>query len=80
MQLYSLSIYCIFPKAAPGQPGGARQKAKPIKGTRIVPSSSSSFSLSSLELSDTKVREPEKRALLGTASQFCPVAGLSRHL
>ena len=32
---------------------------------------SSSFSLWSLDLRDTKVYEPEIRALLGTASHFC---------
>ena len=39
-------------------------------------SSSSSSLLSSLELSDTKEYEPEIRALLGTASQFCEVVVL----
>jgi len=34
-------------------------------------SSSSALLLSSLELSDTQVYEPEIRALLGTASHFC---------
>ena len=33
--------------------------------------SSSSFLLSSLELSNTKVYEPQIRALLGTATHFC---------
>jgi len=33
----------------------------------------SSLSLSSLELSDTQVYEPSKRALLGTSSDFCEV-------
>jgi len=37
---------------------------------------SSSFLLSSLELSDTKVYEPQIRALLGTATQFCEVVVL----
>jgi len=32
--------------------------------------------LPSLELSDTKVYEPQTRALLGTASHFCEVAVL----
>ena len=36
-------------------------------------SSLSYLSLSSLELSDTKAYEPQIRALLGTASQFCEV-------
>jgi len=37
--------------------------------------SSSSLLLSSLELSDAKVYEPEMRALRGTASHFCvPIA------
>ena len=37
----------------------------------------SSLLLSSLELSDTKVYEPEIRARLGTAAYFCEVAVLS---
>jgi len=37
--------------------------------------SSSSLLLSSLELSDVKVYEPQIRALLGTASHFCEVVG-----
>ena len=36
----------------------------------------SSSLLSSLELSDTKVYEPQIRALLGTASHFCKVVVL----
>ena len=36
----------------------------------------SSVLLSSLELSDTKVYEPQTRALLGTASHFCEVVVL----
>ena len=40
--------------------------------------SSSSLLLSSLELSDAKVYEPQIRALLGTASQFW-VASPARH-
>ena len=39
----------------------------------VLVTSSSSLSLSSLELSDTKVYEPYIRALLGTASHFCEV-------
>ena len=38
--------------------------------------SSSSSLLSSLELSDTTIYEPEIRALLGTASHFCEVVVL----
>jgi len=38
--------------------------------------STSSLLLSSLELSDTKVYEPQIRALLGTASLFCEVVVL----
>jgi len=37
---------------------------------------SSSLLLSSLELSDTKVYEPELRALLGSAAHFCKVVDL----
>ena len=37
------------------------------------PVPSSSLLLSSLELRDAKVYEPEMRALLGTASHFCEV-------
>jgi len=37
---------------------------------------SSSLLLSSLQLSDAKVYEPEIRALLGTAAHFCEVAVL----
>jgi hypothetical protein len=40
-------------------------------------SSVSSFSLSSLELSNTKVYAPYIRALLGTASYFCRVVVLN---
>ena len=40
----------------------------------------SSFLLASLELSDTKVYEPEIRALLGTASHFCEVVVLELRL
>jgi len=36
----------------------------------------SSLLLSSLELSDTQVYEPQTRALLGTASHFCEVVVL----
>jgi len=39
-------------------------------------SSASSLLLSSLELSDTKVYEPEIRALLRTAAHFCKVGVL----
>ena len=38
--------------------------------------SSPSLLLSSLELSDTKVYEPQIRALLGTASHFCEIVVL----
>jgi len=38
--------------------------------------SSSSLLLSCLELSDTQVREPQIRALLGTALHFCKVVVL----
>ena len=38
--------------------------------------SSSSLLLSSLKLSDTKVYEPQIRALLGTASHYCEVVVL----
>jgi len=38
--------------------------------------SSSSLLLSSLELSDTKVYEPEIRTLLGTAAHFCKVVAM----
>jgi len=41
--------------------------------TRHAHPSSSSLLLSSLELSDTKVYEPQIRALLGTALHFCEV-------
>ena len=40
------------------------------------PTVSSSLLLSSLELSDTQVYEPQIRALLGTASHFCKVVVL----
>jgi len=41
-----------------------------------VPSCPPSLLLSSLELSDAHVYEPEIRALLGTASHFCEVVVL----
>jgi len=45
------------------------------------PPSSSSLLLSSLELRDTKVYEPEIRARLGTAAHFCEVVEVEvRHL
>jgi len=49
--------------------GGSRSSA-----TRTGNLLSSSFLLSSLELSVTRVHEPYTRALLGTVSQFCEVA------
>ena len=41
---------------------------------------SSSLFFSSLELSDTKVFEPQIRALLGTAAHFCKVRVLKLKL
>ena len=41
---------------------------------------SSFLLLSSLELSDTKVYEPQIRALLGTATHFCEAVVLRSHL
>jgi len=46
-------------------------------GKPVSQPSSSSFLLSSLELNNTKVYEPQIRALLGTASQFCEVVVLN---
>jgi len=43
---------------------------------RHTPTFSSALLLSSLELSDAKVYEPQIRALLGTASHFCEVVVL----
>ena len=59
---------------------GAASSAPASSATRSSPrsSSSSSPSLSSLEMSDTKVYEPEIRALLGTASHFCVVGVLTQ--
>ena len=45
-----------------------------------LPIFSSSLLLSSLELSDTKVYEPQTRALLGTGSYFCEVVVLKLRL
>ena len=45
-----------------------------------VSSSSSSLLLSSLHLSATKVYQPQIRALLGTASQFCEVVVLESRI
>ena len=42
----------------------------------VPPSLLTTLLLSSLELSDTKVYEPQIRALLGTASRFCEVVVL----
>ena len=53
--------------------GGAREERFP---SRTISLSSFSLLLSSLELSDTKVYEPQMRALLGTASHFCEVVDL----
>ena len=50
-----------------------RTPRAPLCGGVVPRISSSSFLLSSLELSDTKVYEPLMRALLGTGSQFCEV-------
>jgi len=61
--------------------GGARNSAHEPRGdhdalSRRPQGLSSSFLLSSVELSDTQVYEPEMRALLGTASHFCGVVVL----
>jgi len=64
----SKSMSCAGDRGAvppPRQDGGPPRHAAPR--TRPL---SSSVLLSSLELSDTKVYEPEIRALLGTASHF----------
>ena len=52
--------------------GEASTKHRP--GSMLNWRPSSSLLLSSLEFSDTKVCEPEIRALLGTASHFCELA------
>jgi len=52
----------------------ATSSAPPGSGSRA--GSSSSLLLSSLQLSDTTIYEPSVRALLGTASHFCPVVVL----
>jgi len=53
-------------------------KLEPCPEGAMLTLDSSSFSvlLSSLELSDTKVYEPQIRALLGTASHLCEVVVL----
>jgi len=60
-------------KYEPSKTQGMDIMVIPVKKHKTVcpPSVSSSLFLSSLELSDTKVKEPEIRALLGTASHFC---------
>ena len=50
--------------------------APPPSSLLTSQSPSSALSLSSLELSDTKVHHPYTRALLGTASRFCEVVVL----
>ena len=60
----------VVRRASGGGGGGQRSDRMPPGGT-LTSSSSSSLLLSSLELSDTQVYEPEIRALLGTASQRC---------
>jgi len=55
-----------------GKDVGFRVQGKPFHAEWAM-ASSSSVLLSSLELSDTQVYEPEIRALLGTASHFCEV-------
>jgi len=57
--------------------GGCRERADSGSPSQPRdPPTSSSVLLSSLEWSDTKVYEPEIRALLGTASHFCEVVVL----
>ena len=51
-----------------------RRRRFPVSATLLLLLLSSSLLLSSLELSDRKVYEPQERALLGTASHFCEVA------
>ena len=53
---------------------GAEPRAE--KGASHATSSLSSLLLSSLELSDTTIYEPQIRALFGTASHFCQVVVL----
>ena len=58
-----------------GAPGGEGDPGCQGLG-RAAPPLLSSVLLSSLELRDTKVYEPQIRALLGTASHFCEVVVL----
>ena len=66
-----LSNMCVVREKTPKRyaPGGGRCTCSGMM-------SSSSLLLSSLELSDTKVSEPSKRARLGTAARFCEVVVL----
>ena len=52
------------------------------QGGEVVQTHSPNYSsllLSSLELSDTEVYEPERRALLGTGSHFCETVASQNH-
>ena len=74
----TLNLILLFPPVGHSQtPTSQRASPKPRRHTttlrRSQPclTSTSSFLLSSIELSDTKVFEPYMRALLGTDLQFC---------
>ena len=56
-----------------GRGGESSLLSREAAAVQVLP-----LSLSSLELSDTHVYEPQIRALLGTASHFCEVVVLSR--
>ena len=56
--------------------GVTLQESSPSRCWAPFPFFSSSFLISSLDLSDTKVHGPWMRALLGTASHFCEVVVL----
>ena len=71
-----LRVLCAgFPSAIPVQSTVCRQTLPGLVKWESV-CASSYLLRSSLELSDTKVHEPQIRALLGTASHFCEVVFL----
>ena len=65
-----------YERGIPVIPGCPAPTIVQVAHTPNAVSSSSSLLLSSLELSDTKVYEPEIRARLGTAAHFCKVVVL----
>ena len=67
---------CFSPPECRVERGGRRMKVRDAAADDAAVLSSSNLLLSSLELSDAQVYEPQIRARLGTASHFCEVVVL----